>query len=416
MTPVLVSTAKDLTAHEQAPPYGALALVAMGAAYNWPLAILNAQFFTLSRNLVILVEVGILFAAFCYALMNWQREMTRWISLICSVFVLFSFLTIGRGEFAPKDIRDLLIIAIFIMVGITLKREQLVPFFICLQCVVVFVAAWEVTLPDQYSQFTNAKSYYINTRGFEETNFSVLDSNFFNAFRGEDREILPILGWIRASSIFLEPVGLGNYCAVLTLFMLCAWPIITLREKCFFGLSWIFIIIACDGRFAIMTSMLLLLLSPLLRRTPSMVALFFVPGMVGFVGLLTTIFYFDRFKDTLSGRLARGAYELSKLKSQDYLGFKLATPALADSGIPYLIVSQSLLGACGLLVFLFFRTSKDMSASQKLIVSGTALLIALSLMVSNSILSIKTAAPLWLLFGMVLTQRNTLLHDKQTGQ
>ncbi len=398
--PSAASSLPDISRSGRLPIFASI-IVATALTYNWPLSLLNAHVVALSRNSVIAVETLIIASAFIYTAANWQKSMTRWALLAVVTLLLFSFMTAGRDEFAPKDVRDLLIIVSFIMVGMTFQIPQAVRLLVIIHTLIVIVTLWEIIAPDNYSFALNAKQYYINTRGFEERSFFILDSNLFNAYRPSERQILPSLGWLRASSVFLEPVGLGNYCAVMVLFLTLVWSHLKQHMKIYFAASWLFVLVASDGRFAAITSLLLIALSPLLRRMPGIMALIFLPVTLALSATATIALHFNRQEDTLPGRIARSIYQLGNLDMNSYLGFNIATPALADSGISYLIVSQSLFGTIALLLFLFFRSQKDKTHDWNLATNGAGLLFILGLLVSNSILSIKTGALLWLIFGLV---------------
>ncbi|WP_409049619.1 hypothetical protein, partial [Sandarakinorhabdus sp.] len=81
--------------------------------------------------------------------------------------------------------------------------------------------------------------------------------------------------------------------------------------------------------------------------------------------------------------------------------FSVPTPALADSGIAYLVMSQSLVGVAMLQLFLYLQPTLQ-CPEQRLYLHATALTFALSILVSISMLSIKTAAFYWFLMGVII--------------
>jgi hypothetical protein len=83
------------------------------------------------------------------------------------------------------------------------------------------------------------------------------------------------------------------------------------------------------------------------------------------------------------------------------LGGSIPTQALADSGISYLVMSQSIAGVVMMQLFLYLQPGLE-RPEQRLVLHGTALTFALSILVSISMLSIKTAGFYWFLVGAVI--------------
>jgi putative polymerase len=215
-------------------------ILLLAVTYNAPLAIINAHIMALAPIHAILVEATLILAALFIAMLSWRPDMTRWImfiALMASWFVITSF---GRGIFQPKDFRDTLLVAAFIMLGMTVPYKSAQRLFVVFHIIVAAVALFEIIAPTSFSSIFNAKNYYINTRGFLEEQFFVEDSSLFNAYRPDDRYFFPALNWLRASSIFLEPVGLGNYCTLSVLLIILffknwRWPL-----RCLMLISWFF--------------------------------------------------------------------------------------------------------------------------------------------------------------------------------
>jgi hypothetical protein len=93
--------------------------------------------------------------------------------------------------------------------------------------------------------------------------------------------------------------------------------------------------------------------------------------------------------------------QLFRLDWYDLSGFSVPTPALADSGISYLVMSQSLIGVVILQCFLYLQPGMR-TPDQRLYLHATALTFALSILVSISMLSIKTAGFYWFVMGMMI--------------
>jgi putative polymerase len=379
---------------------GAVVLLVAAVSYNWPLAFLNAHGVPVGRNTLIAVEAALMAFGLSLALTRWRTEMTRWLLMIGCFFLLSMLLSQLRQGFDPKSFRDTLMFAVFVMVGMLLPMPNLRRTLVAIQALILIVMLVEVTFPDQYGAFVDPRSYFINSRGFTEEQLSG-DSDIFGAVHGEERYILPQLGWNRASSIFLEPLSLGNYVSFATLALLLFWRDWRWGTRLFMAVSTILILIGSDGRFAAGSAIILLLLAPLLRRLPPVLSIFYLPLGVLTARVVSLALDWNPLNDDFPGRIARGMKRLFLLDWHDVGGFSVPTPALADSGIAYLVMAQSLVGVVMLQLFLYVQPELK-RPEQRLVLHGTALTFALSILVSISMLSIKTAAFYWLLMGTVI--------------
>jgi putative polymerase len=70
----------------------------------------------------------------------------------------------------------------------------------------------------------------------------------------------------------------------------------------------------------------------------------------------------------------------------------------ADSGIAYLIATQSIVGVLVLWVFLALL-GREQTLEQARFKTGALIYVALTMLVSYSLFTIKTAALLWFVFG-----------------
>jgi putative polymerase len=183
--------------------------------------------------------------------------------------------------------------------------------------------------------------------------------------------------------------------------MLMFWRDWSWRMRLFMLVSTGVILVGCDGRFAGISAIVLVLTAPLLRRLPAVLAIFYLPAAVLAGRIASQALQWSPLTDDFSGRVARGIKQLFKLDWYDLWGFSIPTPALADSGIAYLVMSQSLVGVVMLQMFLYLQPALR-RPEQRLYLHGTALTFALSIMVSISMLSIKTAGYYWFLMGTVI--------------
>lgn len=380
----------------------ALALLCAAVAYNFPMALINAQVFAVSRGTIIAIETLLMAAGLLLAITRWQPGMTRWLMMIIVFFGLSLLLSLPRQSFDPKSFRDMLMFAVFIMVGMTIPLPRLRRTLVALQMVILAVMLVEVTVPEQYGALVNPRSYVVNTRGMsDEVITRSGETDLFGAVRPDERFLLPQLGWNRASSIFLEPLSLGNYVSFVTLAMLLFWGDWRWRERLFMVGSTLVILVGSDGRFAAVSAILLIVLAPLLRRLPSMLAIAWLPLAVIAGGIGSTALGWNPLEDNFTGRIARGLKHLFKMDWFEVLGGSIPTAALADSGVSYLVTAQSLIGVVMLQMFLYLQPGLE-RPEQRLVLHGTALNFTLSILVSISMLSIKTAGFYWILVGAVI--------------
>ena len=374
-------------------------LVILGVSYNAPLAWINAHIVPVGRNVAIGADGALILAALLFALSQWRPAMTRWLLMIASFAVLLLGLSLVRGQLAPKDFRDVLLIATFAMLGLTMPWHGARRVFVALHALILGVMLFEMAMPAAYAALFEPASYFVNTRGFREEQFYGAD--LFNAVRPDERYILPQTGLLRASSLFLEPVTFGNYCAFAMLMIMAFWRDFSMRARIFMVLSWAAVLVGCDSRFAGASSLLLLALWPLLKRVPVMLATVYLPLVVAATAVISSALLFNPLEDTFTGRIARGMRYLDRLDPGGLAGFTLASQQLADAGVAYMIVEQSIFGVSLLLAFLFFQPHLN-AVRQRLVLNGAALILTLNLLVSNSILSLKSGAPLWFMVGAAI--------------
>lgn len=373
-------------------------LIVAAVGYNLPLAIINAHVVGLGRGAVIAVDALLIVAAMALAAVRWRPEMTRWAAMILGFVLLSLVLSLLRQAFDPKSLRDTLMIAAFIMLGMTVERDAARRLFVGLQIGIALVMLFEVSFPATYSEIVGTTRYLIATRGFIEENFFG-DLELFGTTRADDRYFLPQTGWIRASSIFLEPLSLGNYASFAMLGILLFWRDWRWPRRALMVAIWALVLVGSDGRFGLTSSLVILVLSPLLARLPTMLAFLYLPVAVVAARGAAILLDWNPLVDTFAGRLARGMKQLFRLDSTDLSGFTIPTAALADSGVAYFVVGQSLLGVLLFQAFVYLQP-RLRTPDQRLMLHGNAVLFAMSILISISMLSIKTAALLWFFAGV----------------
>jgi putative polymerase len=328
------------------------------------------------------------------------------IAILCSYFAL---LFMVRGAVDPKPIRDLLIPIVFIRLGQKyLTVEQTDWLITRLTLLALGVAIFEFTLPDIYTRFFDVLNYFIN-KGATRSEASDFIVNGFNINGdrpdGQGRELLPFLGLHRAGSIFLEPVTTGNFGAI------CGAWFLQSNRKPIARWAWVglclAIIVLADGRFGLMLLMTAVALRyvSFLQRPLLLSLLPF--AIIGF--LVCYAYYIDSMGistggNSYGGRLLYSGRILDHLDVLDWLGMQVQEIVYFDSGYAYSVTQIGLLGLMA--AWLMFAALLETKSSYRYLGCFCIFYVAMSLIVSNSMWSIKASALLWFMVGQTLRGRN----------
>lgn len=376
--------------------------------FNAALAIENGHLHQLSQIYVSLAEAVITGLAVLLVAVNFRTDMLPWAVLLVFILLLHLVLSFVNQAVNPKIIRDVIDIPVFIALGMVYARGNIVKLFFYIQTIVLAVLLMELIDVDTYSQIFKIQDYYMNTREITQHAFWNTDSTLFvSATRPGERFLLDFLGIHRLSSVFLEPVSLGNYGIVATIFTLAFWREMSRWMKFFFVISTVCIVIGCDGRLAAVSCAILVICAPIFPLLPRYSNLTFLPGVFFFsalaVGLLALRHSTDDFVGRLSGSIdLLGGLDLGAIFGLDPL---LAAKA-SDSGISYFVLTQSVIGVAVMWIFICLVPRYRTRISVILIYS-ICTYVPLNLLVSYSLFSIKTAAPMWFMYGY-LTAETTL--------
>lgn len=366
--------------------------------FNPVFAIINGHVTYLSPNAIIAAEVLIVAAASLVVLANLNPRMTPWIMLI-GVIGIFAFLrTVGTGTFEPKFVRDALIIPVFVLLGMTVRPEKTamtVMVGAAVALVFLLMEAW--SLP-AYRDFFKVKEFYINTRGVSPDKFWDEEIGLYPSAVRDDR-LLPFVDLHRLSSIFLEPVSLGNYSALLFAYALAFRRLISKRAFWFVLLASFVLLVGCDGRLAFVGLFLIMVAMLAAPFLPPYSAILYLPFAALMVCLVTWIGGFDPNGNDFPSRLALTTMLLESYGPMEYLGLsdKFADIAV-DSGLAYWIYTQSAL-AVAVYWTMLVVASRHETLPQVRFLHAVAIYVTATMLVSASFVSIKTAALMWFLLG-----------------
>lgn len=386
--------------------------------YQALLCLLNTFGLRTSVAIVGLTEGLIMLA--CLPLLL-RRLLPGLITIALLAGAYFCMAAIASGQLNPKTFRDLAIPLCFFWLGCNLGRPELVErALVPIIWLVIGLGLFELLMLDTYTHFFDIFSYYVSIGNLAPITDYVRESKLqLNGTRPEGigRTLLPgLLGNHRVSSVFLEPVSLGNFATIIA-----AWGLSRdardWRKGLFFVSTAVVMIILCDSRFALILLPLMLIARFFLRGAAFNLALlapFVAIGLVLLIGVTTS-----EYGDNFTGRIALSGWALLEFDPQLLLA--ITTPRFyGDMGYAYLIAGFGL-PLCLLLWFsLWLQPMPDERGRR--FRAFIALYIALILAISgSSLFAFKTSALLWCLLGCLLqnpaphairrTYSGTSIHD-----
>lgn len=310
----------------------------------------------------------------------------------------FLFIAVFSGETNVKAVRDLLAPLAFVTLGwryggMDGARNAL----LAVSTLVILFAVFEFFFTSQYVRYFNVLQFYID-RGVVDTQQSqyVQNSLFVSGTRGDARSLIPVLGQHRVSSIFLEPVSVGNFGALAAAFALSLGR----RQQ---RLAWFsagvsaFAIIMADARFGAMCVVFFLLARFLLRLKWSGLVVALSP--IAAVTMLTAMAAMDFGKgDDLPTRLALSGRAIVAMSAEDLFGIGVGPMTTLDSGYYYALRSFGLV-LC-LLAWLAFVALPAPGRQSQRFKLFLAIYMTLILCVSGtSLFALKTVGLGFFLFG-----------------
>lgn len=321
------------------------------------------------------------------------------------VLAYFIILWLVRGEVEPQGVRNLAIIFIMYQLGRQTPDPNATNRVMLIASAVVLVfGVWEYAFINSYLSLFDIKSYYTARGMVTQEQLSYLNSNLFiSGLRPSGRSILPFLGDQRVSSVFLEPVSMGNYAVIVAMWALSFDADKWKQSLPHFLFAAIFIV-AADSRFA----SLIILLLVIVRAAPTLQKTFWLYPLP--VVVTAGLAYFahlhlvDWQMDDLAGRLAKTGMALLDMPLSVLMGIECRDEYF-DMGIPFAL---SIFGifACVLLwsalLKLHFRThqGKRFRATLPIYCLG---LLTIS---GTSFFSAKTAGLLWFALGSLSVARS----------
>lgn len=370
----------------------AIASVMGGLTFNFFLCFVNTRVMAVRDSHVMLMELACIGLAFLVA-----ADRRAGLYLVLGIFTTYMiFLFALRGQADIKALRDIYIPVIFFAMGSRLADVRLADRLAVWSAIVVLAFAFfEYFLLDIYLEWFNVLGYYISrgTVTLAES-FGATKGLFISGNRPEPRTLLPFLGQHRVSSVFLEPVSMGNFAAITF-----AWAMFRRgwSGRWFLFPAAVAMAVFADARFGLFTCILMAVMSPFYRiipRTVWLVLPLILLAVIGAYGLASGTQGGD---NSLSGRLEATAAIISKLPIGVVVGTETTDGFVSDSGMAYTLTKFGLIGFPALWALFIFQPVR--SARGWDFISMMALYLMLIMVISNSFFSIKTGALMWFLTG-----------------
>ena len=385
---------------EKRPSNFAAGALLLAVGYNFLLALFNASIHPVGASAAYAVELVLYAGCFLLGLRTLGRDGQALVFTGLGLVLVFNLLRfLETWSFDLKLLRDAIIPFAFLALG-TAYRGSLHKLVLWLAAIVALVAAFEMALPTLYGDLVDPRSYFVNTRGNTEDDFwNEASKLYVSATRPGERTWLGGFDLPRVSSIFVEPVTMGNFIIFFCAAAITFWRRLGVAGVAFSLLLVLFLLIASDGRLASATCLAMLLLAPFLRRLDQSLAAFLFIGVLLAGWFAVWALGVEVYDDTLMGRVFVSVEAIANMTPREWFGLDLGAPyRYSDSGIAYFIAGQSIVLVLAFLLGYSFLLRMPTSNGQ-LFKNLFVLAFALSLLVSNAYFSIKTAGLWWFACG-----------------
>src|SRR5574340_727800 len=355
------------------------AILIASVVYQAVLALVHTHVYRTSAFAVAAAEFVIYLA--CLLVLA-KRIRLEFVAFVALVFAYLLLLSIFRNALEFKGFRDIVIPLLFFWLGRHVADIRYTDRILkVLVLAVVMVGLFELFFLPQYTRLLNIFSYYVSTGTVTiDTNFISDSALNLNGLRpaGIGRTILPeLLGSHRISSVFLEPVSLGNFSVIVA-----GWGLAKRRaeykQMLFFLLSAITLVALSDSRYGLIVVTSLMAIRIAVTDRLNVVAI--ILPFVSIVALVLVGLFFE-------GRVADKILVIQ--------GFIIG---YGDMGYAYLLARWGVLLCIALWAALWLVKMPDERGER--FRAYAALYISLILTVSGtSFFALKTAGLLWFLMG-----------------
>jgi putative polymerase len=376
----------------------AMAIVVAAAFFNFVLCILSTRGFPIGAGPVVSCEIALLAGATFLAWNTLTRQFLGWSFVL---FCYLAFLALCNKGLDLKIARDLAIPLVFCALGLAVRDRRFGDYLVyTLVILVLVVGLFELFDLADYQRLVDISAYYVDKGSLDFAQAQLVGGELFvSGIRpNAESHLLDILGGHRVSSIFLEPVSAGNFPVIAMAWLVCRFKLRP-RLNTFFILLCIVEVVLADARFGALTCLVIaLLLAMPAARQPS--AVFSMPYVaVAVLMIMASTLRLHVVNDDITGRLFGSGSLLQSLDLMQWLGLRASDRSTVDCGYGYLFTNAGVIAASALWFAFMGNGKADKEAA--LIRCAFAVYIALSLSINASVFTIKTAALLWFLYGLV---------------
>ncbi|KAF3996300.1 polysaccharide polymerase [Glaciimonas immobilis] len=378
-------------------------ILMIALVYQAVLCAIHTNVHTISMAGVGLTE-GVIYLA-CIVVLSKQIRL-EFVATATLVGAYLLLMAIFRNQLDPKGFRDVMIPILFYGLGRQIGNLHYADRLLKMMVMVVLVfGLFELLFLDSFSRIFNIFSYYVSqgslVAGSNWSKGSVLGLNGMRP-EGIGRTILPaLLGSHRVSSIFLEPVSLGNFAVIVG-----AWGLSKRREEIkemlFFLLAAAMMITLSDSRYGMITVAALVLMRclPFSKKNVWMI----VMPLLSVGMLLGIALFFDGgYGDNVIGRLYVSGKMLLKSSLGMIFGVEGFDMSFGDMGYQSLLTRLGVVLCLSLWAAFWMLRMEDERGDR--FRSYITLYMSLILCVSGtSLFALKTAGILWFLVGCLVGQ------------
>ena len=374
-----------------------LAILIGATVYQAVLCFVHTHFFKTTTAVVGAAELCIYIA--CAVLLLKRIELS-FVAILAMVGAYLLSLALLRSSLDPKGFRDIIILVLFYFLGRNFGDVKFADRALkVIICIVLVMGFFELLLTDLYSNLFNVFSYYLSQGNMTGNNWVEGSKLALNGVRPEGigRTILPsLLGSHRVSSIFLEPVSMGNFSVIVA-----AWGLSKGGEQwrqmvLFCGAAAIMIALA-DSRYGMVTVALMILARLALHGVSNRMVMV-LPFVCAVILVLFGMYYGSRYGDNIPGRLYSSGITMIGFGAAEIFGLAGYNVNFGDMGYSIILTRFGLLGLTVLWVCLWMMKMRDEPGERfrTYVVIYMSLILCIS---GTSLFALKSAGVLWFLLG-----------------
>ena len=388
------------------------ALIIGAISFNAVLCFLNTRGVAIGKAHVMMSEMLLISAALLAARNYLSLAHISVLTLVVAYALVLSLLRYAGSAagFDLKITRDLVIPIAFFLLGTAfsnVKAADKVVF--TATAILLSFALFEFFFLNAFLEVFSVAKYYI-ARGTVESASSALNISgglMTSGVRPPDqgRTLLSFLGDHRVSSLFLEPISLGNFGTLVVL-----WAVVRSRMEgkpyLLLALSGLAFVILSDGRFnacAVVLGVAILMIPPRIATLVVLPLPLIVTLALYLIGASGEQYYSGVPKIVegfgVYDRVLYCARVLFNFDAYNWFGLEASAAQTFDAGYAYVINNVGILGFAAF--WLLFMSLPGLSRYYFSFRNAIAVYLAALLCISNSPFTIKIAAPLWFLLGVL---------------